>query len=115
MTTGKAKIVGELWGTSLLLPERVAEVLAANARIKFSLSWLQASEAAARDATRASFGDLEPERRLAGLGDDPLYAAPTVSRGTGGFLLPHTATILMRLLDDIGRMRAAVEAGADVA
>lgn len=113
MTIVKAKIVGELSGTSLLLPERVTQALAANTRIKFTLSWLQASEAAARDATHASFGDLEPERRLAGLGDDPLYAAPTVSRGTGGLLLPHAATILTRLQDDIGRMRAAIEAGAD--
>jgi uncharacterized protein Yka (UPF0111/DUF47 family) len=113
MTIGKAKIVGELAGASLLLPELVTEALAANARIKFSLSWLQTAEASAQGGGAALFVDLEPERGLVGLGDDPLYAAPTVARGAEGLLLPPAAAILTRIREDLGRMRAAIEAGVD--
>ena len=112
MTVGKAKIVGALAGVSLLLPDLVTEALAANARIKFALSWLQIAESSARGDSRTSFADLGPEQRVAGLSDDPVYAAPTIGHSADGIVLPHAADILSRIKTDLAHMRAAIEAGA---
>lgn len=114
MTVGKTKIVGELAGNSLLLPQQVTQALAANARIKFALSWLQMAEISARGGAHASFAVLEPERRLAGLDGDPLYAPPTIAPAPNGILLPHAAEILAKIGEDLTRMRTAIEAGAQV-
>ena len=112
MTVRKAKIVDALAGTSLLLPDRLADALAANARIKFALSWLQVAEAF--DAERVSFADLAPERALAGLADDPLYAPPAaIARGAKELEFVGARAIVARLLEDVGCMVAATEAGAE--
>src|SRR5262249_46277801 len=111
MVVAKAKIVSELAGRSLLVPDLIAKALVANGRIKFSLTLLQTAEGIA-------FGektpvDLEVERALAGLADDPLYAAPkTAARRSNGLLIPGATEIFGRLLGDLGEMRAAVDAGA---
>lgn len=114
MVVAKAKIVSELAGRSLLLPDLIASALAANGRIKFGLSWLQAAEAAA-NGEGPSVG-LETERALSGLSGDPLYAMPqTFIHRTNGIFIPGSSEIVERLLDDVGCMRTAVEAGAAVA
>ena len=114
MTVRKSKIVDALAGTSLLLPDRLADALAANARIKFALSWLQVAEASASGAERVSFADLAPERALAGLAGDPLYAPPAaIARRAQGLEFVGARAIVARLLEDVGCMLAATEAGAE--
>ena len=114
MVVTKAKIVKELAGRSLLLPDLVAAALAANGRIKFALSWLQAAEAAA--AGQATGIHLEAERSLAGLANDPLYAPPqSVVHRADGELIPGAGKIFERMLDDLRCMRNAIEAGAATA
>lgn len=111
MVVTKAKIVSELAGRSLLLPDLVASALAANGRIKFAISWLQAAEAAAGGDGAAA--NLETERSLSGLAGDPLYAPPQgASHRADGLFIPGSVRIFERMLDDAGDMRAAVEAGA---
>ncbi len=114
MAVTKAKIVTELAGRSLLLPDLLASALAANGRIKFALSWLQAAEAIANGQELAIH--LEAERSLSGLTNDPLYTPPqTVVHRTDGLLIPGSAKIFERLLGDVACMRTAVETGAAVA
>lgn len=111
MTVGKAKIVGELAGAAVLLPDIAADALAANARIKFALSWLQLAGARAESTGPAT--DLESERALAGLGDDPLYAPPAaVMRRPEGVEIPGAGAVVARILQDLQLMLAAIEAGA---
>lgn len=110
----KAKIVTQLAGYSLLLPDLVAAALAANGRIKFALSWLQDAEAAADGQPKPVH--LEVERSLAGLANDPIYAPPqSAVHRDDGVLIPRAAQIFERLLDDLSCMRTAVEAGAAIA
>src|SRR5690242_15412446 len=114
MVVTKAKIVKELAGRSLLLPDLVAAALAANGRIKFALSWLQAAEASA--GGQATGIHLEAERSLAGLGNEPLYAPPqSVVQRADGELIPGAGKIFERLLEDLRCMRNAIEAGAATA
>jgi uncharacterized protein Yka (UPF0111/DUF47 family) len=110
MAVGKARIVGELAGSTLLLPDLVAQALAANERIKFALSWLQA---AAANASGASDDDLGTERAVAGLADDPLYAPPDDVVRHGEILtLPRAGAVIGRIFDDLDCMRKPVEAAA---
>ncbi len=109
------QIVSALAGPSLLLPDLVADALNANARIKFTLSWLQTVERYAIDANRASFANLMPEQALVGLEADPLFAAPVaVTRAPSGIHFANAGTIINRLLQDLTSMRVAIEAGAEV-
>jgi len=114
MVVVKAKIVSELAGRSLLLPDLVAEALAANGRIKFALSWLQSAQAAS--AGHLAHMDLEAERSLSGLSGDPLYQPPKsiVSRGDR-LLIPGSTRIFARLFEDVASMRAAIDAGSAAA
>jgi len=113
MVVHKTKIVGELAGNSLLLPDLVAEALAANARIKYSLSWLQIAEEASRTGSLAVVRSLEPERAVSGLRNDPLFEPPDGVRKVGDALeVPRASAIVARALDDLARMRLTTEAGA---
>ncbi len=113
MMTGKGGILEELAGPALVLPDLLADALAANNRIKFALSWLQSAEALANGANAGTLGELEPERTIAGLSDDPIYAPPAEAiRGNGGFDVPHGGTVVGRLLADVTRMCAATDAAA---
>lgn len=111
MTVTKAKIVGELAGRSLLLPDLIAGALAANGRIKFALSWLQAAEAAG--SGESACAGLETERALCGLAGDSLYAPPqAVLHRANGLFIAGASEVFARMFDDLSGMRAAVEAGA---
>ena len=111
MAASKAKIVTELAGRSLLLPDLLAAALAANGRIKFALSWLQTAEVTANGQESAIH--LEAERSLSGLANDPLYAPPqAVVHRPDGLFVPGSGKIFERLLGDVSCMRSAVEAGA---
>ncbi|MBL6852970.1 MAG: DUF47 family protein [Alphaproteobacteria bacterium] len=112
MTLEKTKIIGELGDESLLLPKRIAGALAANARIKFALSWLQAAEQKGLGGTALATDCLDAERGLAGLGDDPLYAAPEVLRACDGTEVVHSGAIVERLKQDVSEMCDAIAASA---
>ena len=114
MTVAKTRIVGELGGAALLLPDKIARGLAANSRIKFALSWLQAAETMARAGAPFPASDLDPERGLAGLKDDPLYDPPASAAVSGAVIeIVGAGPVLDRLGQDVSAMRAAIEAGAD--
>lgn len=74
--TEKSKIVRELGDESLLLPTLLADALAANDRLKLSLTLLQAASEHAANPHRAA-QPLEAERHDAGL-DDPQLDATIV-------------------------------------
>ncbi|MDE2464598.1 MAG: hypothetical protein KGO02_12895, partial [Alphaproteobacteria bacterium] len=114
MAIAKAKIISELGERSLLLPELVADALAANARIKFALGWLQAAEAVA--GGRSATFNLEAERALAGLSGDPLYDPPgaVVRRGNAVFI-PGASRVFSHMMDDLANMQTAVKLGATAA
>lgn len=113
MVVQKATIVADLAGPGLLLPNLVAAALAANARIKFALSWLQMAEASAGTSTFVGT-DLEPERAHAGLAEDSLYAPPiATTQQAGGIVVRHAGAVVTRLVDDLGEMQKAMEAGAE--
>ncbi|GBQ85996.1 hypothetical protein AA13595_1781 [Gluconacetobacter johannae DSM 13595] len=113
MPIQKEAMVAELAQGALLLPNLIADGLAANGRIKFALSWLQAVEAASGRDDRTPFADLVAERTLAGLDHNPLYDPPAPLERTGdGVRVPQIGAMMSRLLDDLSHMRAAVEAGA---
>ncbi|HUO89845.1 MAG TPA: DUF47 family protein [Rhizomicrobium sp.] len=113
MAVAKTRIVGELGGSALLLPQHIADGLAANARIKFALSWLQAAETMALKGGVFPAAELEPERSFAGLKDDLLFApAETALPRAQGMEVPRANAIVARLRDELARMFAAVEAGA---
>lgn len=111
MALEKTKIISELSATALLVPERVAAGLAANARIKFALTWLQAAEAPSHDVDQV-FAGLEQDRSMAGLAEEALYEPPTPVRQGEGVLVPHAQAVVARMLDDLGEMRRAIEVGA---
>ncbi|WP_342627712.1 hypothetical protein AAC691_16610 [Nguyenibacter vanlangensis] len=113
MTIQKQEAVAALAQPALLLPNLLAEALAANGRIKFALSWLQAAEASAGRDDRQPFAGLTAERTLAGLDHAVLYDPPALlERTQAGLRVPQAGAVIAALLDDLSRMRRAAEAGA---
>ena len=77
--TGKLTLIEQLGETGLLLPELVNRGLAANDRIKYYLTLLQAAKAHA-DQPEAARSDLRPEREASGVDDATLDETVAASR-----------------------------------
>jgi uncharacterized protein Yka (UPF0111/DUF47 family) len=103
----KTHIVEALGETALLLPAAVSDALAANDRIKYYMSLLQACrEHAARPGSPAP--DLRAEREACGEADASLDVVIDASRlaEDGALVVPRADRIHARLMDALDRMIA---------
>lgn len=108
----KSEIVEWLGQADLLLPQLVADGLAANDRVKARLSVLQAAARHARDP-QVGF-DLTEECRAAGLDPSPLQTLVRSARlSSSGETIAATglATLGAAIWDDMAAMLRAVRAG----
>jgi len=103
----KTSIIGELNEPALLLPQRLQEALAANDRLKFCFTLLQAAESHA-DHPHDPPLDLTAERGAARLPAGELDAAVAQSRREAGGALhiPSAARLRQWILDDLASMQA---------
>jgi len=101
----KARIVGELGETQLLLPAQVGEALAANDRAKYFMALLQVAREHA-DHPDLATTDLEQERLACGVGDAELDTVVARSRkeGADAYVVPSARRILDRLVADVRQM-----------
>lgn len=109
----KSRIVEELGQTDVLVPALVAEGLAANERNKVRMSALQAAAEHARNPTGPPT-DLTAECRAAGIDPSRIEALVSGAKAAadGRITAPTLAELGKDMLDDIGAMLRAVEAGA---
>ena len=103
----KASIIGELDEPELLLPQRLQEALAANDRLKFCFTLLQAAESHAEHPQEPAL-DLTVERRAVQLPAGEFEAAIGESRREAGGALhiPGAARLRQLILDDLSSMYA---------
>ncbi len=112
MTTS-AQIVETIGESGLLLPDLVADGLAANDRAKYYLTLLQTASAHARQPLDA-VPDLRTARESSGVADASLDDVIRSSRDAGGgaVFIPHADDIRQRLFDDVDRMLEPLRATA---
>ncbi|MGA2862467.1 MAG: hypothetical protein ACLQFF_02800 [Steroidobacteraceae bacterium] len=103
----KTSIIGELGEPGLLLPQRLQEALAANDRLKYCFTLLQAAESHANHPQEPPL-DLTAERGAAHLPTGDLDAAVIDSRreADGALRVPGAARLRQWMLDDISSMSA---------
>jgi uncharacterized protein Yka (UPF0111/DUF47 family) len=101
----KTRILDLLGERVLLLPEQVNRALAANDRVKYLLTLLQAAKHHA-DAPEAPFSDLRSERLAAGVPDEELDGAVAGSQRSrdAGYSVPQASQIHDRIQRAIGEM-----------
>ncbi|MFI4933809.1 MAG: hypothetical protein ACHP7N_04270 [Caulobacterales bacterium] len=109
----KTEIIARLGEAAVLLPELIAEALAANDRAKLRLTLLQAAAAHAAEPTAQSRG-FESERRAAGLDDPQFDQLVSGARALGDSRLATSGlgALLAGLGADIEAMLAPLEAAA---
>jgi len=95
----------------LLVPELVAQGLAANDRLNYYLSLLQAAQAHA-NAPLAPASDLRIEREASGISDPALdhIVESSLGRGNGTTYIPGARVIFDRLFDELRRMLMPLQA-----
>ncbi len=103
----KAQIIDVLGEDALLRPQQVNAALAANDRVKYRFTLLQAARQHARDPG-APAGDLRPEREAGGVDDPSLDQVVPGSRRAdgGGYLIPHAEKLHDAIEADIRDMLA---------
>ncbi len=103
----KTSIIGDLGESALLLPQRLQQALAANDRIKFCFTVLQAAESHARHPQEAPL-NLAAERAAAHMSAVDVDAALAESRcePDGTLHVPGAERIRRMLLDDVASMSA---------
>jgi uncharacterized protein Yka (UPF0111/DUF47 family) len=106
----KSLIVDQLGERALLLPQMLADALAANDRVKFLLTLLQTAERRA-DRPGGAAPDLSLERKAAGVADAGFdRALGEASRDVSGALhVPDAPKLRKDILDGIAAMRAPLE------
>ncbi|MBV8488371.1 MAG: CHAD domain-containing protein, partial [Planctomycetaceae bacterium] len=104
-TMTKARIVGELGETQLLLPAQVSEALAANDRAKYLMTLLQVAREHA-DHPDLATTDLRQERLACGVEDAELdtVVARSLKEGTDAYVVPSARRILDRLVENVRQM-----------
>ena len=109
---GKSVMVEALGERKLVLPQLVNAALAANDRIKYRLSLLQAARRHA-DHPGESLHDLHAERLQAAIDDPRLdrFVSEAEAVGSGAYHMPGAARLLAGIQLDLDAMLAAVLAG----
>ena len=114
----KARIIDILGENALLLPEQVNRALAANDRVKYLFTLLQAARRHADDPDSA-FSDLRSEREAAGVPDEGLDRIVAGSRrsGDGSYAVPQASQLHALIELAVGEMlqplRMSGEAAAE--
>jgi uncharacterized protein Yka (UPF0111/DUF47 family) len=108
---GKQAIVAALGEDRLVLPRLVNEALAANDRIKYRLSLLQAARRHADHPGEAPH-PLHAERLQAGVDDPSLdhFVIEAEPDGAGAYRMPGAARLFAGIHEDLGAMLAPVHA-----
>ena len=107
----KPSIIEQLGERAQLVPELVAQGLAANDRLTYYLSLLQAAQAHA-NAPLAPASDLRMEREASGITDPALdhIVESSLGRGNGTTYIPGARVIFDRLFEELRRMLAPLHA-----
>lgn len=108
----KREIVAELGDTELLLPDRIANALAANDEVKYYFALLQTARSNA-DRSRIPVPDLKGERLACQISDDFLddVVAGTRKNGDGDYGIPHVAELMRRIKAAIDMMLSCLPEG----
>ena len=108
----KTQIIESLGERELLLPAQIAAGLAANDRLKYYLTLLQACRTHA-DAQQQPAPSVKPERLAASIADTTLdgVAAGTRQEGTR-YRVPGCGRLIRAIADDLHIMAAPVDAAA---
>jgi pyruvate, orthophosphate dikinase len=106
----KNRMIEALGEGHLLLPGLVADALAANDRVKYRLTLLQAARTAADGATGVT--SLREERLACGIDDPQLdrVVAASAREGDGFYRVPGAQEISERAIDEARRMLAPLDA-----
>ncbi len=109
----KIAIVEKLGERAVLLPALIEAALAANDRLKISLTMLQEASAHAAQPGRASLS-LEQERRAAGLADPAFDVMISGARDIDAaeFIAPGAERLAKGIVEDLAAMLAPVEVAA---
>ena len=101
----KKKMIRELGEEELILPALVNAALAANDRIKYYFTLLQAAQSHARHPG-TEFSNLRTEREAAGVDDPDLdhVVSGSVTIHTGVYHVPHAAAILAGIRTSLEEM-----------
>ncbi len=107
---GKLAIIEHIGERGLLLPEFIARGLAANDRVKYYLSLLQAAQAHAQ-SLQQPYSNLRPEREASGVTDTSLdhVVEASIDRGNSLTYIPGASTILDQLFGELRRMVLALQ------
>jgi uncharacterized protein Yka (UPF0111/DUF47 family) len=110
----KAKIVGQLGETALLLPALVNEGLAANDHAKYLMTLLQAAREHA-DHPHQETSDLKRERLVAGEADAELdgVVGGTNREAADFYAIPQGQRICGRLVEDVRGMLAPLRSASE--
>jgi len=110
----KVAIIEQIGEHGLLLPELIARGLAANDRVKYYLTLLQAAQARAQ-APQQSASNLRVQRETSGVTDASLddVVEASASRGNNTTYIPGARMILDHVFEDLRRMLPALQAAGD--
>jgi uncharacterized protein Yka (UPF0111/DUF47 family) len=110
----KTRIIDQLGEGALLIPGQVGAALAANDRVKYRFTLLQAARDHADDPD-APFSRLRAEREASGVEDEDLDHVVAGSRRVegGGYLIPDASAIHAGIAGDLRTMLAPLEETAD--
>ncbi len=108
---GKRALIEQIGDRGLLLPELIARGLAANDRVKYYLTLLQAAQAHAQTAQQP-FSNLREQREASGVPDPSLdhVVEASASRGASVSSIPGASVILAQVFDEVRRMLTALQA-----
>jgi hypothetical protein len=111
----KVAIIEQIGERGLLLPELVSRGLAANDRVKYYLTLLQAAQARAQ-APQQPASNLRVQREASGVADISLdrVVETSVDRGNQTTYIPGACVIIDRLFEEIRRMLSALDAAGAV-
>jgi uncharacterized protein Yka (UPF0111/DUF47 family) len=112
--TEKARILGGIGETELLLPLLVNSALAANDRVKYYFTLLQTARGHA-DRPEAHPVTLRAERLASGVGDESLDAAVECATRdqAGAYRIPKGREVVVAVMRDIETMLAPIRAEFD--
>jgi hypothetical protein len=111
----KPVITETIGAPGLVLPDFIARGLAANDRVTYYLSLLQAAQAHAQ-SPRQPAANLRLQRESSGIADSSLdrIVEDSISRGNGTTYIPGACAILDALFDNLRNMLAAIDAAGSV-
>ncbi|HUK33696.1 MAG TPA: hypothetical protein VLV86_07290, partial [Vicinamibacterales bacterium] len=111
----KRAIIEAIGAPSLVLPDFVARGLAANTRVNYYLSLLQAAQTHAQSPEQPAT-NLRVLRESSGITDSSLdrIVEESISRGNGTTYIPGASAILDAVIDGLRNMLSAIDAAGSM-